>query len=114
MDKRIACYQNQKNIAQGSEILMPKTLGILLVCCKQGNIEKIKKGIAVLREGLDFSRKPLTALRLCQIYHQIECLAQSKDFDGTARLLNQLLSFFQVSKKKRVVKITKKSLSSVQ
>ena len=114
MDKRVACYQDQTNLAQGSEILMPKTLGILLDSCEQRNIEKIKKGIAVLREGLDFSQKPLTALRLCQIYQQIEVLAQSKDFGGTARLLNQLLSFFQASKKKKNIRKTAKRLSSVQ
>ena len=99
MDKRVACYRNQTNLALGPEILMPRTLGILLDGCEERNIEKIKRGIAVLREGLDFSKVPLTALRLCQIYNQMEVLAQNEDFNGTARILNQLLSFFPISKK---------------
>lgn len=101
MDKRVACYQNQKNIAQGSDVLMPRVLVILLEYCQQKNIEKIKRGIAVLREGLNFSQKPLTALQLFQIYYQMETLVDRKDFDRTSKLLNQLLSFFQVPKKPR-------------
>ena len=99
MDKGVACYRDQKNLAQGSEILMPTTLGILLDSCEQRKVEKIKRGIAVLREGLDFSNEPLTALRLCQIYNQVDFLAQNENFNGIARILNQLLSFFPISKK---------------
>ena len=99
MDKRVDCYRNQTNLALGPEILMPRTLGILLDGCDEKNIEKIKRGIAVLREGLNFSKVPLTALRLCQIYNQMEVLALNKNFNGIARTLNQLLSFFPITNK---------------